>query len=179
MASTGNIFSKIFLSPPTKIAIFPVEALWHPPLTGPSKGIAFFSITFLPSLLTSASSVVLISSQILFSERPFINPSSLSMTSAHISGEGRQVMIRSTCFANSLGEFATLAPNFSNLLVKFLSKSLTVKSNLFLNKLPANLPPTFPSPIKPIFIIISLILMIIQKRMIYLFLKNALCKNRT
>jgi maleate isomerase len=39
--------------------------------------------------------------------------------------------------------------------VSLLSTSLTVRSNLFLNKLPASLPPTFPSPIKPIFILTS------------------------
>ena len=53
---------------------------------------------------------------------------------------------------NSFAELATLAPKFLKFSVKFSSKSLTVKSNLFLNKLPASLPPTFPKPIKPIFI---------------------------
>ena len=48
---------------------------------------------------------------------------------------------------------------FSNSFVKLSSKSLTVRSKLFLNKLPASLPPTLPKPIKPTFINISLILM--------------------
>ena len=148
----GNIFSNASLSPPTNIAIFPDAALWHPPLTGPSRGIAFFSITFLPILFTSASSVVLISNHILFSEIPSRIPFSPSITSAQISGEGRQVIIKSTSSASSLADFAILAPKLSNCFVKFLSKSLTVKLNLFLNKLPASFPPTFPKPINPIFI---------------------------
>ena len=45
-----------------------------------------------------------------FSERPFKIPSSRSITSAQILGEGRQVIITSTSSANSLGEFTTLAP---------------------------------------------------------------------
>ena len=152
----GNIFSKASLSPPTKIEIFPVSALWQPPLTGPSKGIAFLSITILPILLTSDSSVVLISNQILFSERPFKIPSFPSITSAQIWGEGRHVIIKSTCSANSFGEFANLAPKSIKDFVKFWSKSLTVKSNLFLNKLPASFPPTFPKPINPTFIFLPL-----------------------
>ena len=132
--------------------MFPVAALWHPPLTGASKGIAFLSKTNLPNLFTSNSSVVLISSQILFSARPLITPSFDSITSAQILGEGRQVIIKSDCSANSFALFAILAPLFLKSLVIFLSKSLTVRSNLFLNKLPANLLPTFPRPINPIFI---------------------------
>ena len=61
-------------------------------------------------------------------------------------------MIKSTFSVNSFGVFATLAPKSIKGFVNFLSKSLTVKSNLFLNKLPASFPPTFPKPIKPIFI---------------------------
>ena len=109
-AATGNI--AIFvggerdasLSPPTKIAIFPVAALWQPPLTGPSKGMPFFLLTFLPILFISASSVVLISSQILSLDIPSNIPFSPSITSAQILGEGRQVIIKSTCSANSFAE---------------------------------------------------------------------------
>ena len=101
-AATGNI------------AILPVAALWQPPLTGPSKGIAFFSIIFLLILLISASSVVLISSQILFSDNPLIIPSSASITSAQILVEGKQVIIKSTCSASSFAEFATFAPKSLN-----------------------------------------------------------------
>ena len=36
--------------------------------------------------------------------------------------------------------------------VNLSSKSLTVKLNLFFNKLPASFPPTFPNPINPTFI---------------------------
>src|SRR6056300_224903 len=132
--------------------------------------MAFLAIIFLLILLISASSVVLISNQILFSDNPLITPSLDSITSAQILGEGKQVIIKSTLSASSLAEFAALAPKSTNDLVRFLSKSLTVKSKLFLNKLPASLPPTLPNPIKPTFIIISLILMNIQKLMLYLFL---------
>ena len=61
-------------------------------------------------------------------------------------------MIKSTCSARSLAELATLAPNFKKGFVKFSSKSLTVKSNLFLIKLFANFPPTLPRPTNPTFI---------------------------
>ena len=58
-------------------------------------------------------------------------------------------MIKSTCSANSFAEYATFAPKSEKDFVKSLSKSRTVKSNLFLNKLLANLPPTLPRPINP------------------------------
>ena len=173
-----NIFSKVFLSPPTNIAIFPVVALWHPPLTGPSSGIAPFAATNFPSLFTSDSSVVLISNQILFFERLFITPSFASITSEQTSGDGKQVIIRSTSSVNSFVVFATLAPLSIKLFEIFSSKSLTVKSNLLLNKLPASFPPTLPSPIKPIFITTSLIIMNIKNLMIYFFLKNVFNKSR-
>ena len=96
--------------------------------------------------------MVLISNQILFSERPLITPFLDSITSAHISGDGRQVIIKSDCSANCFGVAAIFAPRFLKSFIKSLSKSLTIKSNLFLNKLPANLLPTLPRPIKPIFI---------------------------
>ena len=50
---TGIILSKAFLSPPIKIEILPVAALWHPPLTGASSGIAPLDLTIFPILLTS------------------------------------------------------------------------------------------------------------------------------
>ena len=53
--------------------------------------------------------------------------------------------------ARSFPEFAIFAPLFSKSLVSFLSLSITVRSNLFRNRLPDSFPPTFPSPIKPIF----------------------------
>ena len=82
-----------------------------------------------------------------------------SITSAQILGDGKHVIIKSTCSASSFAEFAIFAPKSLKVCVRFLSKSLTVKSKLFLNKLLANLPPTFPKPIKPTFINFSLILM--------------------
>ena len=101
--------------------------------------------------------MVLISSQVLFSDKPFRIPSSLSITSADTSGEGREVMIKSDFSANSLGDFATLAPKSFKEFVKVSSKSLTVRSKLFLNKLPASFPPTLPKPINPIFILFPLL----------------------
>ena len=81
--------------------------------------------------------------------------------------------------ANSFELSTSFAPLFAKLSVRFFSKSLTVKSNLFLNKLFASFPPTFPSPIKPILIITSLILMNIKNLMLYFFFKNVFNKNRT
>ena len=141
--------------------MLPVAALWHPPLTGPSRGIPPFSDTSFPILLTSASSVVLISSQILSLLIPLRIPFGPSITSLHISGEGRQVIIKSTPSVSSLEFSAIFAPFFLNSSVKLLSKSLTVRSNLFLSKLPANLPPTFPNPIKPIFMCVLISKLII------------------
>ena len=51
------------------------------------------------------------------------------------------------------GEY--LAYKECTFFVNLLSKSLTIKSNLFLNKLLASLLPTLPKPIKPIFIFSS------------------------
>ncbi|GIS78033.1 MAG: hypothetical protein CM1200mP13_13920 [Candidatus Pelagibacterales bacterium] len=77
-----------------------------------------FSRLLFTKSLNFLSSVVLISSQILFSDKPFKIPSLLSITSAETSGEGREVIIKSDCSANSLGDFAILAPSFLNELVK-------------------------------------------------------------
>ena len=150
--NTGKIFSKADLSPPTNIAMLPVAARWHPPLTGPSNGIAPLSVIFFPNLLTSFSSVVLISSQILFLEIPSKIPSFPSITSAQTLGEGRHVIIKSTFSANSFGVFEILAPFFLKDSTRLPSRSLTVTSKPFLSKLPASLPPTLPNPINPIFI---------------------------
>ena len=148
----GKTFSKAFLSPPTNIAIFPVAALWHPPLTGASNAIAFFSATNLPNLITSFWSVVLISIQILSLDIFFKIPFSPSITSAQIFGDGKQVITTSASFTRSPVDLAIFTPLDLNWSVIALFKSYTVKSNLFLCKLPASLPPTFPSPINPIFI---------------------------
>ena len=121
---------------------------------------------------------MLISNQILLLEIPLITPFSPSITSAHIFGEGRQVIIKSTFSASSFADVITPAPLSAKSFVSLLSKSFTVKSNLFLNKLPASFPPTFPRPIKPIFITTSLILMNIKNLMVYFFFKNVFNKNR-
>ena len=41
------------------------------------------------------------------------------ITSEQISGEGKQVIIKSTCSASSFGVFKILAPNFSKIFVSF------------------------------------------------------------
>jgi hypothetical protein len=56
--------------------------------------------------LTSASSVVLISAQILPGDRPASTPSSASMTAAEAAGFGRQVMTMSTAWVIALGDSA-------------------------------------------------------------------------
>ena len=60
---------------------------------------------------------------------------------------------KSTFSAKSFGDFADVDPLETKSFTKLVSKSITVKLNLFLNKLPASLPPTLPRPIKPIFIL--------------------------
>ena len=62
----------------------------------------------------SASSVVDISIQILPSLSPAMTPSSASMTSAQMVGEGRQVTMMSQASASSLGEAAAVAPRSTN-----------------------------------------------------------------
>ena len=74
-------------------------------------------------------------------------------------GKGDQIIY--WFHVSSHGEFLQTRPVLLGLkeiepkikiIVSFFSTSRTVKSNLFFNKLFANLPPTFPSPINPIFI---------------------------
>ena len=59
---------------PAKIAILPVEARWQAPETGLSSAIAPLASTIAPRRMTSDSSVVNISSQILPSESPSSTP---------------------------------------------------------------------------------------------------------
>ena len=113
------------------------------------------NFTSSPILLTSLLSVVLISNQILFFDNPSITPSFFSITSEQTDGDGRQVIIKSTFWANSFGESMVEAPFAAKFFVREESKSITVKSNLLRNKLFANFPPTFPKPIKPTFILTS------------------------
>ena len=108
--------------------------------------------TSAPSRLTSASSVVLISNHILSDPRPASTPSLASMTSLLAAGEGRQVITRSTACVNALGDSAQVAPFMRKGAAASLSKSRTTRSKLLRCRLPANLLPTLPSPIKPIFI---------------------------
>ena len=62
------------------------------------------------------------------------------------------LLLNLTFSANSFGDFTVSDPLDTKFFTKLPSKSITVKLNLFLNKLPASLPPTLPKPIKPIFI---------------------------
>ena len=68
--SAGKAASKAARSAPTKIAMLPVAARWQPPETGQSMARAPLASTNWPRRFTSASSVVLISAQILPAESP-------------------------------------------------------------------------------------------------------------
>ena len=96
--------------------------------------------------------LTIVSSQILSFDSPSRTPFFFSITSAQILGDGRHVIIKSTFSANSFGDFAVFDPFEIKSFTKLASKSITVKLNLFLSRLPASLPPTLPKPIKPIFI---------------------------
>ena len=98
---------------------------------------------------TSASSVVLISIQTMPAESPARIPSSASITSEQAAGEGRQVMIVSHSSAISLGDPAQEAPASRNGWAATGSRSRTVRSKPLRCRLPANLAPTLPNPMKP------------------------------
>ena len=67
--------------------------------------------------------VVLISIQILPFEMPSITPYLVSMTVAEIEGDGRQVIIKSLFFANSIGVSSQLAPFSINCTAFFFNLS--------------------------------------------------------
>ena len=143
---------------PAKIEILPVAALWHPPETGQSIGSPETAETKLPIRFTSSKSVVDISAQIFPFESPLITPSSPSITSEQAFGDGRHVIIISEFIANSFGDDAHLAPISSNEVDKVSFKSKTVNLKPLLIKFLAILLPTFPKPIKPIFILLPSII---------------------
>ena len=62
------------------------------------------------------------------------------------------MLLLNLLFLKSFGDSADEDPLETKYFTKLASKSITVKLNLFLNKLAASLPPTLPKPIKPIFI---------------------------
>ena len=117
---SGRIYSKVDRSHPEKILIFPVSALWQPPDTGQSTAAPPFSITKAPNLLTSASSVVDISSQTL----PLVTNSIICcITSFEALGLGRQVIITSHVSIIFWGFFPSSAPILTKLFTKPLSRS--------------------------------------------------------
>ena len=117
---SGRIYSKVARSHPEKMLIFPVSALWHPPDTGQSTAAPPFSITKAPNLLTSASSVVDISSQTF----PEVTKSSICpITSFDALGLGKQVMITSHFSIIFCGFFPLFAPLDTKFLTKSLSRS--------------------------------------------------------
>ena len=150
MVRTGSKRSNTGRSQPTKIAILPVAARWQPPETGQSTGLAPFASTREPIRVTSAASVVLISAQILPFVRPARIPSSASITEALTSGDGRQVMMISHVCAISFGLSAHFAPESRKEAAASRWRSRTTTSHPLRIRLPASLPPTFPSPINPI-----------------------------
>ena len=138
--------------------MLPVAARWHPPETGQSSASLPNFCTLAPSLLTSASSVVLISAHTFPGESPAIIPSSASITAALASGLGKQVIIMSVVSAICLGDSPNFAPFSKKGLAISLFRSRTVKSKPLRKRLPANLPPTLPSPINPIFMMFLVVL---------------------
>ena len=107
----GAMRSKVARSQPAKIEMLPVAARWHPPDTGQSTAAPPRSITSAPRRLTSASSVVDISIQIL----PSVTSGSISsITAAEAAGEGRQVMTASQLRIRSAGPSARFAPRATN-----------------------------------------------------------------
>ena len=84
---------------------------------------------------------------------PSNNPSLSSITEAEAAGDGKQVITASHFSMSVRLSIQVLAPIFVNFLTRSAFKSRTYNSTLFLKREPASLPPTFPKPIKPIFII--------------------------
>ena len=135
--------------------MLPVSARWHPPDTGQSTASAPVACTKAPSRFTSASSVVDISSQTFPFVNPCSNPSSASITAADAAGEGKQVITTSQADAISFGLSDQEAPSSRNGCATDCSRSRTITSCPLRIRLPANLPPTLPRPINPIFISMS------------------------
>ncbi len=150
VVSTGRTRSKASRSQPAKMAMLPVAARWQPPDTGQSTGSAPTASTRAPIRRTSDSSVVLISIQTLPAESPAMTPSSASMTAEQAVGDGRQVITTSHRSAISLGESAHPAPPSRNAWAASRSRSRTIRSYPLRVRLPANFPPTLPSPMNPI-----------------------------
>ena len=139
---------KVFRSQPTRIEMFPVAARWHPPETRQSTAAPPRSMTMAPRRLTSASSVVDISIQIL---SVFSSGTISSITAADASGDGKQ------------GDGHVAVPHHSRRSVSprcakrsrlrdLRSDHGSIKSISLRNSEPDSLPPTFPDPMNPIFI---------------------------
>ena len=152
VVSSGRMRSNVERSQPAKIEMLPVSARWQPPETGQSTGSPPSATTFSPSRRTSASSVVDISIQIFPSPVTASSPSSASSTSADAAGVGRQVMTASQDSIIRTGLSPQCAPASRNGRAAPRSRSRTVRSTLLRSSEPASLPPTLPSPMKPIFI---------------------------
>ena len=156
VVSRGNIRSNVGRSQPAKMEILPVSARWQPPDTGHSMAEPPLASTSAARRLTSSTSVVDISAQILPSLMPASTPSCASMTWAQALGDGRQVITRSHVSIISFGLSAHVAPFAIKGSARDLSRSRTVVSNPFRTNDPASLAPTLPSPMKPTFMLFFL-----------------------
>ena len=117
---SGRMYSKVARSHPEKILMFPVSALWQPPDTGQSTAAPPFSSTKAPNRLTSASSVVDISSQ-TFSA---VTKSSICcITSLDALGLGKHVIMTLHASIIFCGFFPSLAPLDTRSSTKFASRS--------------------------------------------------------
>ena len=149
VVSKGKIRSKVVLSQPAKIEMFPVSARWHPPETGQSTASPPRSITIAPMRLTSASSVVDISIQIL----PGPTSGNIScMTASLAAGFGRQVITASQVAMRFAALFPSSAPAATLVATKSAFKSCTATATPLRIKLPESFPPTLPKPMNPTFI---------------------------
>jgi|GEM_PF-4507541 len=145
--------SKVARSQPAKMAILPVSARWQPPETGQSTAAPPRSVTSAPRRLTSAASVVDISIQIL----PAVTSGSICCITASLAaGLGRQVMTASQSRISWAGLSPRVAPRATNPSTKSPFRSCTETSWPLRSRLPASLDPTFPSPMKPIFMVCPL-----------------------
>ena len=148
----GKTRSNVARSQPAKIEMFPVSARWHPPETGHSTAAPPLVMTSLARRAISTASVVDISIQVL----PSATSGSISVTTAsQAAGDGKQVTTTSQSRINCAALVPATAPFSTKALTKSAFRSKTCNAFPFRNKLPANFPPTLPSPINPTRIMLS------------------------
>ena len=133
-------------SPPTMTVISPLAARCTPPVTGVSSVRTPKVFARSERRRIVSRSLVLISIQV----RPGLAVFRIcSSTFSEAVGEGRQVMIASTCIPISAGLSPHFAPAASSGSAWTRFMSLTVRSKPSRTRLPASLAPRLPRPMKP------------------------------